>query len=398
MSRVGGGRLLKAMRLDPDRNSDPDAAGGGASAPHTSRLARWAWVACVALIGYGSLTPWSGWRDAGVGAFSYLLAPWPPHVTSFDLVVNVLAYVPLGCLTVLALYPRQRGARAVASATALGVALSAAVEALQTFLPSRVASNVDLLTNAMGALLGAGFTAPFARQLIDAGAVARTAERWLRREAPAALVLLALWPMAQIDPGPMLLGNGRAAIFETSAAPIGQAVPASPAFGPTDFMLTEGLVTLCGLLSAGLVLVSILRPGAPRYGLLAILLGAALASKALAYGVKFGGEYAFAWMTPGALSGLALGALCVVVAMNLRPVVLACASSICLCILIATVNWVPDNPYHSAWLEQWSPGKLRHFSAAAAWLSTAWPYAMLAWLAYDLSMGRRKARPSESNK
>jgi hypothetical protein len=58
-------------------------------------------------------------------------------------------------------------------------------------------------------------------------------------------------------------------------------------------------------------------------------------------------------------------------------------STLCLCALVIAVNVIPANPYHAAWIEQWQPGKLRHFNAAAAWLSTAWPYAMLAWLAYD---------------
>ena len=378
------------MKPDAERNVVSDAVGRSATARRLRRLARWGWAACVALIAYGSLTPWSGWRDAGVGAFSYLTAPWPSHVTAFDLVVNVLAYAPLGSLTVLAIYPRLRGARAVASATSLGIALSAVVEAMQTFLPARVASNVDLVTNGFGTLLGAAATAAFAQRLIDAGALARTAGRWLGRESAPALVLLALWPMAQIDPGPMLFGNGRAEIFDSNThLSAGLPIALWPQFGPTGFMLAEAVVTLCGLLSAGLVLVSILRSGSPRCALVAALCGAALLSKTLAYGVKFGSEHALAWVTPGALGGLALAALFLIVAVKGRPTTLAWASSLCLCILIAAVNCVPVNPYHAAWLEQWSPGKLRHFSAAAAWLSTAWPYAMLAWLVHDLWVHRR---------
>jgi VanZ family protein len=376
------------MTLDPERGSTSAAA----SRRHPSRLARWGWAACLVLITYGSLTPWSGWRNAGVGAFSYLLAPWPSHVTSFDLVVNVLAYLPLGSLTVLAAYPRRRGLPAVVSATALGLALSAGVEALQTFLPSRVASNVDLLTNGIGALLGASLTAPFAEKLIDGGAVAHFADRWLAREAPAALILLALWPFAQIDPGPMLFGNGKAGVatWLVAVPSLQPLVSELSQFGPAEFMLAEAVVTLCGLLGAGLALGSILRTSAPRFALLAALCAAALVSKALAYGVKFGSENALTWVTPGALSGLAVGTLCLVLAAGLQPATLARTSAICLCVLIAAVNLLPANPYHSAWLEQWNPGKLRHFSAAAAWLSTAWPYAMLAWQVSDLRRLRNR--------
>ena len=366
------------MKLGPERNSS-----GGASG---SLLARCACAACAALIVYGSLTPWNGWRDAGVGAFAYLTAPLPRYITSFDLVVNVLAYLPLGGLTVLALYPRQRGVQAAAIATLLGVALSAGLEALQTFLPSRVASNVDLAANGIGTLLGASLAAPFAETLIDRGAMARLAMQWITRDAAPALVLLALWPIAQIDPGPMLFGNGRAAgaPLLPAVVPMAQtALTAPPEFGPSEFILAEALVTVCGLLAAGLALASTLRPRAPRVLLLAALCAAALLAKALAYGVKFGPEYALAWATPGALGGLALGSICLLVAVTGRASALSRVSTLCLCALVIAVNVIPANPYHAAWIEQWQPGKLRHFNAAAAWLSTAWPYAMLAWLAYD---------------
>jgi VanZ family protein len=356
-------------------------------------------AACAALIVYGSLTPWTGWRNAGVGAFAYLAAPWPRHVTSFDVVVNVVAYLPLGSLGMLALYPRLRGFGAVAAMTALGLALSASMEALQTYLPSRVASSVDLLTNGLGTLLGAALAAPFVEALLDRAAPGRVGSQWFRRDAAPALVLLALWPIAQIDPGPMLFGNGRAGLASLPS-PVPEFPDAQPViatwagFGPIEFMLAEGVVTLCGLLAAGLALVSTLRSSAPRHPLLAALCIAALGSKALAYGVQFGAEYAFAWLTPGALSGLALGAACLIVAAhNGRAVLLSRVSLVCLCTLIVIVNLVPANPYHALWIEQWDPGKLRHVGAVAAWLSMAWPYAMLAWQAYDGLPRRRTPAP-----
>jgi VanZ family protein len=382
---VGIDPTIGTMKLDPELSSS------GASAPSAqpSRLARWALAACAGLIVYGSLTPWTGWRDTGVGALAYLVAPWPRHLTLFDVVVNVLAYMPLGSLGMLALYPRWRGFRAAAAMTALGIALSAGMEALQTYLPSRVASSVDLLTNGLGTLLGAGVAAPFVHALLDRGAPGHVGSRWFRRDAAPALVLLALWPIAQIDPGPMLFGNGRAGLesLPTAMPALSGAQPVIAAwagFGPVEFMLAEGVVTFCGLLAAGLALVSTLRPSAPHHPLLAALCIAALGSKALAYGLEFGGPYALVWVTPGALSGLALGGACLIVAAhNGRAVLLSRVSLICLCTLIAVVNLVPANPYHTLWIEQWDPGKLRHVSAVAAWLSMAWPYAMLVWQAYD---------------
>src|SRR5512137_2866494 len=118
----------------------------------SSPLARGACAVYALLVLYSGLAPWSGWRDLGVGPLAYLTAPVPRHLTTFDLIVNVLGYVPLGALVVLALHPGTRGALAVLLALVGGLLLSGTIEALQTYLPSRVPSNIDLATNTLGAL------------------------------------------------------------------------------------------------------------------------------------------------------------------------------------------------------------------------------------------------------
>ena len=55
-------------------------------------------VGYTLLVAYASLYPFRTWRGPIDGAFSFLLAPWPRYYTFFDLLVNVLAYVPLGFL------------------------------------------------------------------------------------------------------------------------------------------------------------------------------------------------------------------------------------------------------------------------------------------------------------
>jgi hypothetical protein len=39
-------------------------------------------------------------------------------------------------------------------------------------------------------------------------------------------------------------------------------------------------------------------------------------------------------------------------------------------------------------LQQWRPGRLVHAAAAAEWVATAWPYALLAWLVPAAFTGR----------
>src|SRR5690606_9867634 len=89
---------------------------------------------------YASLYPFTGWRNLGVSPFAYLNAPWPQYWVRGETWTNVFAYIPLGVLLVWSLFPRCRGMGAVLVSTGLCVALSVGMEALQTFLPNRVAS------------------------------------------------------------------------------------------------------------------------------------------------------------------------------------------------------------------------------------------------------------------
>lgn len=110
------------------------------------------------LIVHLSLYPYAGWRELGVGAWEYWLAPWIPPQQRFltvDALMNVLAYIPLGSLMLVSLPHRLRQFAAGSLLAWLGCsALSAGLEAVQTFLPTRVPSKMDLLCNSVGAAIG----------------------------------------------------------------------------------------------------------------------------------------------------------------------------------------------------------------------------------------------------
>ncbi|MGE5339821.1 MAG: VanZ family protein [Gemmatimonadota bacterium] len=349
-----------------------------------SPLARALFTAYLLLVIYASLSPWSGWRSIGVGPLAFLTAPLPRYITTFDIVVNMLGYLPLGALAVLALHPRLRGAGAVALATFGCVLVSGTMEALQTFLPARISSSIDLATNSAGALLGALLAAPNASSLIDRGRLAQLRARWFRRDATVPLTLVALWPIAQLHPGPMLFGNGEMReLLQWILEPFGGLPTWSgpDRFGPAEFILDEAMVCAAGLLAAGLSLAAIMQAFAPRVPLLLALAAAALGAKSLALGVEFGAERAFAWSTPGAIGGLVIGILALLVGSAGRPRAIARLALLSTLATLVLVNLTPENPYHAHWLQQWHPGRLLHAAAAAEWLATAWPYAMLIWLA-----------------
>src|SRR5947208_1305999 len=118
------------------------------------RAARWGYVAVVLLATLTQLhfssdltaagerlvrafTPSLGWRDA------------------IDGLRNTVLFAGLGAVWVVS--SRSGNVRAeIRRSTLVGLALSATVEGLQVFSPVRTASIVDVTTNTLGALLGAG--------------------------------------------------------------------------------------------------------------------------------------------------------------------------------------------------------------------------------------------------
>lgn len=349
-----------------------------------SPLARLGWLAYVVLVAYASLAPWSGWRDIGAGAFAWVGAPWPRYVTRFDVLVNVLGYVPVGALGVLALHPRVRGAAAVAAATLAAVALSFALESLQMFLPQRIASNVDLLSNSVGALLGALLAAPLAEPLLDRGRLIELRHRWFLREAAVPLLLLALWPLAQAHPVPMLfgIGPGDGIALEFLRERVLPALPARGQWTAADFALAETVVTATATLAVGLAAAACMQARAPRLRLIAALLAAALLAKALFYGIRFGPEHVLAWRTGGAQAGLAVGLLALAAASVGSARALQRVALVAVIAWLAAVAAVPTNPYFDEWVSRWRSGRMLHFHAVAEWLALTWPFALTAWLVW----------------
>lgn len=188
-------------------------------------LAPFALALYTALLALGSLYPLQGLRVPEAGEWAFLVAPPPPFVTRTDLATNVLVYVPFGGLLAATLTRRRRLRAVLPWILAAGAMLSAVLEVGQLFVPGRVASNLDIATNALGAALGA-LAYGFAR-------AQRWPGRWLvalrhRFIAPgrlpeAGLLLLALWflPQLSLDAPSLLAGrlkSGFVPVWEVAQA------------------------------------------------------------------------------------------------------------------------------------------------------------------------------------
>jgi len=175
-----------------------------------SRLARHLALYYLALIAYASLTPFSGWRWPEGSPAAFLWAPFPHHIQRDDLIVNFLAYIPFGGLLAGWAMRRRSVLSAVGIAIFAGMSVSATMELAQAFLPSRVSSSVDLLSNTAGAALGAallGWLGSFERLVV---ALARFRGRVLMPGSAidAGVALMAIWLVAQTNPSLPLMAAG----------------------------------------------------------------------------------------------------------------------------------------------------------------------------------------------
>jgi len=346
-----------------------------------SPFARAGLLAYSLLIVYASWFPFTGWRDLGVSPWSYLWAPWPRYWTAFDLAINVAGYAPFGMFLVCAFYPRLRRWRAAAMAIVIAMLVSATMEAVQTYLPSRVASNVDLLTNSIGAAIGAVAGALLTSVLLEESRFLQLRERWFLPIAGRGLILMALWPLAQLYPQEYLFGQGQMLpvlsnwLTEWMDTPVdlGELLRGTQEVSIEQYWLAESFITASSLCGALLIFLGVLRDKAPRALLTMLLLAAALLIKLLVGGLSFGPDNALAWITPGAVTGVAVGLLLLAGLVLTRPVTQRRVAVLLLLLSLAAVNLAPTNPYFSATLQTWVQGQFLNFFGAAQFLSLWWP-------------------------
>jgi len=324
------------------------------------------------LIAYACLHPFSGWQPSGLPVFDFLGAPWPKYWKWLDVVLNVLGFIPFGFVLAAALptgWPRWR---VVVLSTLTGAVLSLSLETLQNFLPTRVASNVDLGANSLGALVGA-VTGVFAGRRLFA------ADGWWhqwysRRLIPGHLgdvgvVLIGLWLLAQLSPRTLLFGLGDIRSFFDLPTPL--------PFNPERFMRLETAIVAANVLAVGLLTRSMLQ----RFSLTVIvvlLLG--LGMRTLAASNFYVPPRPLLWLTPGAIGGLAAGLPLLIGALLLPRLIRHTLAAMALLAGAVLVNIAPENPYlvfNQTFINQ---GHFLNFSGLTHLVAGFWPFLALGYL------------------
>lgn len=343
----------------------------------------------AALIVYASLYPFVDWRDQGMYAWSFLAAPLPHYWTGSDVAINLAGYVPFGGLIALSALRSGRSGRPVLVAALAACLLSLCMEALQGFLPARVASREDWLLNSLGAWAGAFATLALERLgAIDRWSHVRT--RWFVGQARGGLVLLATWPLALLFPPAVPFGVGQ--VFEKLEAELAQQLSDTPFLDwlPVREIELQPLLpsaelvcVLLGLLIPCLLGFCVIRPGVRRLLFVPLYIGLGTLVTALSAMLSWGPGHAWAWLDVPSqvalLVALVLAALLSLAPRRVFPALLLLGLGVYLSIL----NQAPENPYFAQTLQDWEQGRFIRFNGLAQWLGWLWPYAVLG---YALSL------------
>ena len=344
---------------------------------HRRTLLPHALAALYALsIAYASLQPFGGWLEPEPGTPFFLFAPWPARWLRYDILLNVVTYVPLGLFA--ALVPRRAvPGRRIAIGVLCGFALSFAMETLQMFLPRRDASTIDLVSNTAGALIGGALGGALTRaDGVKAALSGARARLFLGgRLGDIGIALFVLWFAAQVNPGIPLF----AVTFDPEPERI-LAVASSPPEGAA--LVLEAAESAFQMLGVGLFLALLLRERRFVAGGVLLVIGVALLLKGIAATLLIRPAIWEVWQRPGVLMGIAAGALLIPAAISLpRPVMIA-ACAVALLSSIGVPMLAPDLLSAGAPLTlfNWRYGQLLNYNGLTRTILLVWPILAALWL------------------
>jgi VanZ family protein len=340
---------------------------------------RLAWILAVAyllVIVYASLQPFSGWRGPPDDIRRFFSAPWPRYVTLEDLLVNIVAYVPLGFLLTLGLMRRFGAAPAALLSAMVCAAFSLSMETVQMFMPTRIASNVDVLTNALGGLIGS-LAAPLFSPSQRLGARLAEFRQWVMPGVVGdmGLVIACLWLLTNAHPTAQLFGTGNLrSTFE---------LPIWFFHTPGLFLSAEAAVVFFNLLGLGLAISALTGGRAQAFRMIGWVVGLGLLLKIFAAVALVKTAGPLGWLTPGVALGLVAGAVLLYPLTHVPRVARLAASALCIATAVAIINLAPDNPYQAMPFQMIAggPSHFLSFSGVIRALSELWPFLAVIFLA-----------------
>lgn len=357
----------------------------------SSRLVAYLALAYLLLVVYASLYPFADWRVPNDEAARFLFAGWPSYVVASDVVLNILAYMPVGLLLTLLWMGRVPRWLAVVLSVTAGMLLSLSIEFAQAYLPTRIASIDDVLTNSIGALWGAAAALMWGERWLLSGELHRLRERHFRAGArtDVSFALLALWLLTQLNAEIWLFGNGdwRHLIAPDLRVP----------YSADAYLLLEAGVAALNFAGVAFLVGAIARSFAAAAVSVTALILTALMLKTIASMALFIPGNPGLWLTPGSVLGLVAGMMLWLPLARRSSASSTRLAAICFAAGVFLVNVAPENPYLVAALQIFQRGHFLSFNAMTGLLSSWWPFLVFAYLAFMMrgdGDGRSDARPS----
>lgn len=337
-----------------------------------ARLRTWLAIGYALFIMYASLSPFTGWREQGLSFGDVASLPLGLTYTAFDATVNLFSYLPFGLLVGLALRARFGAAVSLASTFCSGVMMSACMEYLQMYLPTRTSSNMDMLSNSAGTLLGA---------LVAAGITSRPRlfarlTDWRTRafnhgkEVDFGLALLALWMFGQINPSLPILGN--VFISEVARQPFVEPSPAR-------FDWWESGAVSLNLLMLGALMLTLLRVRRNVLPAMAAVLCLLALAKFAAAALLLKSWALLLWINSEAMLGILAGML-LLAALSLLPLgAIISSGALAALSYLVIVNLVFDDntPAAAMSIYHWHYGHLLNYNGLAQTITLVFPLLLL---------------------
>ena len=106
--------------------------------------------------------------------------------------------------------------------------------------------------------------------------------------------------------------------------------------------------------------------------------------------ILFGPEYTWAWLTPGAVRGLIVGAVALWAMLTLTRAMRLALVVVAVTFATVVVNFAPPNPYYVSTVQEFNPGRYLNFNGLTQLLSVAWPFLALLYDMFALAGGERR--------
>ncbi len=243
------------------------------------------------------------------------------------------------------------------------------------YLPSRVSSNLDLLTNSISTLAGALLAVSIAPRAWFALHLTRWRIHlfYPNSSRDFGLALVVLWMFAQVNPSLPMLGN----VFISQVAP-----PLFAVAGDEPFSWLESLAVALNLLMLGMLLLTLLRQRRHAVSALLTVLCMVALAKFVAAAILLKSWALLLWLNSEAMLGIFTGIVLLLAATRLPRMRLPWGAAFASLAYLVLAHWVLDNgsPSAAMRLYHWNEGHLLNYNGLSQAISLVFPFLMLGYL------------------